>query len=190
VSHPRARARRLLLPALIAALLINVQTAEAFTVSSITGVIGRYGLTDSPAPIGQQAAICFYNTTTFKLAKIEVRGPQVKARNRTSSRDSQWVGWQFIVQQQAPSGTTWATIHSSTVLKALAYDNLAASFADGSWTGPSDPSGKYRLVVVIRWYSPGSSTAIQGQAKVIDSYYESTWNGASYVNESFCLQDY
>jgi len=176
--------------AVFAMLLIGFQPAAAYTVVSRSGATGPYSLTDAAAPFGTQGATCFYGTSSYKLVKIEVRRPQVKARNRTNGRDSQSVGWQFIVQHQTPSGTTWATIYGSTFVKATAYDNLAASFANRSWVAPADPSGRYRLLVVIRWYTPGGSSTIEGQVKVRDQYYKLTWNGNPVLGDGSCLQDY
>ncbi len=184
------RRRLFVLASLVAALLVSVQPAAAFTVLSSTGLTGTYSLTDAASPSGHQSTICYYRTATSKLDKIEVRHPQVKARNRTSGRDHQWVGWQFIVQHQTPSGTTWQTIYGSSFAKADAADNLAAAFANRTWAGPADPTGKYRVLVVIRWYTPGSTSAIQGQVKLRDTYYESKWNGHAIISPDFCLQDY
>lgn len=186
----RHRRSVVVLLSVLAGLLVGVQPAAAYTVVSHTGVLGPYSLTDAGSPIGHQGATCFYKTSTYKLTKIEARRPVVKARNRTSGRDSQWVSWQVIVQHQTPSGTTWATVFASTFTKALAYDNQAAPFANRTWTAPATPTGKYRVLLVIRWYTPGSSSTIQGQVKLRDSFYESKWNGYTHISEGFCLQDY
>jgi hypothetical protein len=68
--------------------------------------------------------------------------------------------------------------------------SLAAAFTNRTWAGPDNPTGKYRVLVVIRWYTPGSSSAIQGQVKLRDAYYESKWNGNAVISPDFCLQDY
>jgi len=180
----------LVLASLVATLLVSVQPAAAFSVLSSTGLTGPYSLADAATPSGHQSVICYYRTATSKLDRIEVRHPQVKGRNRTVGRDHQWDGWQFIVQHQTPSGTTWQTIYASSFAKANAADNLAAAFTNRTWVGPSDPTGKYRVLVVIRWYAPGSTSAIEGQVKLGDSYYESKWNGFAIISPDFCLQDY
>jgi hypothetical protein len=175
---------------LLVALLVGAQPAAAFTVLSSTGLTGPYSLTDASSPTGHQSATCTYATATYKLTKIEVRHPQVKARNRTGHLDRQSTGWQFIVQHQTPSGTTWSTIYSSTFAKATAADNLAAPFVNRTWAAPANPTGKYRIQLVIRWYTPGSSTTIDGHVKLRDAYYESKWNGNALISSGFCLQDY
>ena len=186
----RRRRPLVVLAAILGALLVGVQPAAAFSVLSSTGLTGSYSLTDADSPSGHQSTICSYRTSTYKLTAIEVRHPQVKARNRTSGRDSQWVAWQFIVQNQTPSGTTWQTIYGSAFAKASAADNLAAAFTNRTWVGPADPTGKYRILIVIRWYTPGSTSSIQGQVKLRDLYYESKWNGNAVISQDYCLQDY
>lgn len=188
----RLREAMFVFSSVAALLLIAVQPAAAATVLSHSGTTGPYSLTDAVSPPGHQAVVCNYLLATEKLATVTVRHPQVKAVNRTSGRDSQFVGWQFIVQHRTPSGTAWSTIASSSFVKARAYDNLAAAFTDGTWAASATPSGRYRIILVIRWYTPGSTTAMGGQVKLFDVNYESKWNGNMNINpgEADCLQDY
>jgi hypothetical protein len=189
----RIRSRRRTLSVLASAalvLLIGVQPVAATTLVSKTGVVGSYSLTDAATPAGSQGVTCAYDLVTYHVTSITVRHPSVKARNRTSGRDSQWVGWQYIVQHETPSGTTWQTIYASSFRKAVAKDNLAAAFANRVWPAPADPTGRYRVLIVIRWYAPGSSSVIEGQVKLRDAFYQSTWNGNSVISPDFCLQDY
>jgi len=173
------------------ALLITAEgPAAAFTVTGQSGLTGPYSLTDAMSPAGYQAVVCSYSTAGSKLTLVTAHHPVVKARNRTAGRDSQVVAWQFIVQHATPSGTTFTTLYASPFARAKAYDNLAAPFADRSWQAPPDPTGKYRVVIVVRWYVPGSTTAIAGQVKLRDGFYESRWNGHSIVSPDWCLQDY
>jgi hypothetical protein len=186
----RNRPKLLVIGSALIALLIGAQSVAAATVLSHTGSIGPYSLTDATAPSGHQAVICNYAISNEKLATIVVRRPQVKARNTSSARDSQWVGWQFIVQHETPSGRTWSTISGSSFVKGKAFDNLAAPFTDRTWVGPAVPTGRYRILVVIRWYAPGSTSTIGGQMKLLDQNYESKWNGHAVISQGDCLQDY
>ena len=151
------------LAALLAAILALVPAAPASADTSLdeVGRVGPHALLDSRAFPGVR---CVYGTDT-NLARLRVRPPTMYARDRTSDRDRQWVGWQVLLRFKAEGGT-WSTIKSTSVNKVRAWDDSPAALRTRSVTTPGRAgSGSYRVQVRMLWYKPGSDTTVQGSSR-------------------------
>jgi hypothetical protein len=145
-----------------AALLMAVpSTAAADQPISHSGSMGAHFLNDSQEYPG---VTCRYDDDQ-NMDRVRVRPPAVFARDRTSARDSQWVGWRAELQYRPEDGS-WSTVQQSTVVKARAWDDTAAAFAQRT-VSVARPrgSGSWRVVIRMLWYAPGTSTVRQGIAR-------------------------
>ncbi len=123
--------------------------------------VGPHALLDSRAFPGVE---CVYGTDT-NLVRLRVRPPTMYARDRSSDRDRQWVGWQVDLRFKADRGT-WSTIKHTSVIKVRAWDDTPAAFRTRSVTTPGAAgSGSYRIQVRMLWYKPGSDTTVQGSSR-------------------------
>jgi hypothetical protein len=166
-----SRLRTIVVPvALLAAVLVAAQPAVAATVVGQSGLVGKFAFTDT---MSQPGIACVYNpvNTNQNLSKIVVHGPKIWARNRTAHRDSQTVGWRFIIQNsQAGGAPPWQTFTTSSVVKATSHDDTGVKFGSRTWIAPKNKNVQWRVQIVMRWYKPGSSTTVQGQVKLMDEF--------------------
>jgi hypothetical protein len=147
-------------------------------VTSTSGSHGNYVIADTS---DHPAAHCYYgnaSSSSQDLTKIKIPAPTVYAKDSTSHRDSQKVGWQFVIQHGTsvgsfPSG--WKTSYTSSVVKATGYDNQAASFSSRTWTATPNINRWWRVKIYLLWYQPGSSTTVAGEVKDIVDYYTITY---------------
>ncbi len=162
---------------LIFGLLIAAQPAAAHAAHT-SGSPGSYSVIDTET---NQSVHCFYPSASHAnndLSKIKIKPPKLYAKNRTSGVDSQWVGWQFSIQHgttvgSAPAG--WTTYYKSSVMKAVAKDNQAASFTTKTWIAGNHINRWWRVKLLMFWYAPGSKTKISGQVNWIVDYYAITY---------------
>lgn len=188
--------RRNLRPALalgttLLAVMLAAQPAAAYTEPVETGHVGEYELNDDETPL--RGANCLYETGSFDLDKISIRGPHnVHSSDGLPINQKQKVGWRYIIQRQLPPGTgTWSDYHqSSWVYKLVDGNTHPGQFARRTWTAPEAPTGQFRVLIRIKWVKPGTATKTWGTAKTRYEWYKSKWNGNSYVSQDRCLQDY
>jgi hypothetical protein len=81
------------------------------------------------------------------------------------------VGWRVILQQ-TPDDINygkWYTVFTSSVVKATASDTVKAAFTHRKFDVPFNTF--VRAHVQLLWYTPGSSTTVQGwQLRSVDHY--------------------
>jgi hypothetical protein len=135
--------------------------ATADTPVSHSGTFGPHALIDSPEYPG---ATCRYNSDQ-NLDRVRVRPPVVLARDRTSGRDAQWVGW-IVELQYRPDGSSFTTVQKSSVVKVTAWDDSPAPFRQRT-VSVARPrgSGSWRVVSRMIWYRPGTTGTWQGTAR-------------------------
>ena len=159
------------------ALMMTAQPVAA-GVASTSGSPGQYTVTDTQTNPG---AHCFYPSASHAnndLSKIKVSAPTMFAKNSTSGVDTQWVGWQFSIQHGTTVGSGpagWTTYYKSSIVKAVARDNQAASFTTRTWIAGNHINRWWRVKVLMFWYKPGSKTKISGQVNWIIDYYKITY---------------
>lgn len=159
---------------------------------STSGKTGPFVITDR---LDRPGVSCTYdaggpNDMGNDLDLMEARGPRVFARDRTTRRDSQPVSVTYVFQRSALEGGTggWTTTKATKPLKKVAYDDQAARFPLRSWLNPIEADYHFRVLVVIRWYKPGS-TEILGKTKQRYQYYAVNWTGPSFVEQDRCLPE-
>lgn len=165
------------------AMLLSLALAApvtADTPGSHVGPMGRHHLADNEDNPGVG---CFYNSGNT-LTKVVVESPFVYARNRTSSRDRQLVGWVFRVQEGDPATGYPTTLYTSPVQRAYAYDNTVAPFTRRSATVPGLASKSYRIHVSMYAYT--ASNAIEGRATHIVDWYHGASFEPSYGPAGYC----
>ena len=151
---------------LIGALLAIPSSAAADTPVAHWGSYGPHYLTDT---VEYPGVSCHFNEN-YTLDRVRVRPPVIYAKDRGPGTDSQWVGWQVIVRGRAYDETAWHTVSVSSIVKAKASDNQAASFKVRNV-----PVFHLEVKVAIKmiWYKPGSSTTIAGWARHrVDNYQD------------------
>jgi hypothetical protein len=165
----------------VAGMLVLPSVASADVPVSHRGSVGAHSLTDSQEYPG---ASCWYDRD-MNVARVKVRPPTVFARDRSSSRDHQSVGWVVELRYQGPGGGSWSTVQKSSVATATAWDDTAAPFRTRSVTiAHPKGSGSWQVVVRMLWYKPGTSSVWQGTARHRVSFYDYPLAGPGDV--AFC----
>ncbi len=157
---------------LAAALVLSVAgTAVADTPLGHSGRYGPHSLTDSGESAG---ARCVFDADLF-LSRIKVLPPTIFARDRTSSRDSQWVGWRLDLRYRDGEGGGWGTVTHTSFVKAKAYDDMPAALATRSIPiGDQVGGGEFQVIVRMQWYQPGHADTWEGTARHLVDHYRST----------------
>ena len=155
--HSRRRAAAALVAATIA-LILTAGPTFADTSVDHWGKFGPHYLTDTTEYPG---GICHFNSSVT-LDGIRVRPPVIYARDLVKGRDTQWVGWQIIVRARGLGETTWRTVSTTSVVKAVAHDDQPASL---SMRTAAVHHLQAKVIVKMLWYQPGSSSVVQGWAK-------------------------
>jgi hypothetical protein len=161
----RTLTRALALP--VALLFMIGGNAVADAPVGHSGITGAHSLTDSAEAAG---ARCYYNDD-LNVDRISVMPPTMFARNRTSGRDRQWVGWRIELRYQ-PLGGSWRTLKTTDVVRVKAWDDIPAPLrrTTVAVTHPVG-SGAYQVIVRMTWYRPGTSTVWQGTARHAVEHY-------------------
>ena len=153
----------------VAATLVLPSVTRADVPVSHRGSVGAHSLTDSQEYPG---ASCRYDRD-MNVARVTVRPPTVFARDRSTGRDHQSVGWVVELQYQPASGGSWSTVQKSSVATATAWDDTPAPLRQRSVTiAHPKGSGSWRVVVRMLWYRPGTSGVWQGTARHRVSAYD------------------
>ncbi len=151
---------------LICALLAIPSAAAADTPVAHSGSYGPHYLTDT---VEYPGAYCHFNEN-YTLDRVRVRPPVIYAKDRGTGKDSQWVGWQVIVRGRAFDETAWHTVSVSSIVKAVASDDRAASLR---MRNIPVFHLEARVTIKMIWYKPGSSTTIAGWARHrVDNYQD------------------
>ena len=157
----------------LALALAGTAGVSADTLLDHHGPTGSASLHDQNVD-GQGGARCDYSFSDARdggAATIRIRAPRVLARNRTAGTDHQVVGWRVILQQ-TPDDLhfgTWYTVFRSPVVKASATDTVKAAFTPRKFNVPFNTFVRAR--VQLFWYTPGSSSVVQGwQLRSVDHY--------------------
>jgi len=140
-------------------------TAFADTEFGHTGRVDAHRLRDI---FGYPGARCLYTGSqgSETLTSLVIRSPVVHARNATSGRDYQAVGWRARLQK-LQSGS-WTNVAVTDVERELATDLFPAEFSRKS-IAVSSP-GRYRTLVVMYWYSPEATTVVGRAVHRVDHY--------------------
>lgn len=169
---------RVLGPTTLVGLLLLIPTTVSAGVIGQSGLRGPYAITDKSTSPG---GVCLHDPNNqHNLLGIEVRGPKVKARDITPGVDHQWVGFTMTVQRYENDGNWHAWVIMSYA-KQYAADNAWTTFSnrrdkeDGGFR-----AGHYRAVITVVWFTPGSSTTIQGRLGWAVNHY-SQKNGANSI---------
>lgn len=166
---------------------LTIGTALALAVSSVAVAdtplgddlqVGEHRLRDSASKAGVK---CFYLISDDRdgPATIRVRAPRVFARDRTSGRDSQKVGWQVTVRY-SDDGTNFSTLFTSSVQKATTTDASVAPFT------ARDLHVTDLLFIRVRirmyWFRPGTNNEVEGSSFHEVDYYD------TYIDGTFSSQ--
>lgn len=169
VSVMRIRSRSVLLGlSLVGALVATPGVVAADTPISHSGSVGPHQLADSAEYPG---VTCRYNNLQ-NLYGVRVRAPLMLARDRSSARDRQLVSWRFRLQRATPESNIWTTLYSGPVQRAYALDDASAAFTTQSSTFVTKPANRYRIMISMFWYAPGTTT-VQGVANHLIDWYSS-----------------
>jgi hypothetical protein len=185
------RSGRLLgLIASLALAALTASPASAAVVVDTTGSHGRYAVKDND---NHQGARCAYETASLDLDRITVHGPTVWARDKTSHRDGQWVGWNLLVQKRPAAGGAWSTVHTSTTDEGYAYDDAPASFDQQTWKAPEHlGNASWRIEVVLTWYHfvETGPQPVEGTVTLRLKHYTDRWNGNIYPDQPLCVSHF
>ncbi|MEO7119222.1 MAG: hypothetical protein ABIZ34_09660, partial [Candidatus Limnocylindrales bacterium] len=119
------------------------------------------------------------------LNKITVRPPQNVHGNYSNYTK---VEWRFKVQRDAMYSANWALIYTSSWQSDTANDQLPANgFSRRPWVAGENPSGRFRVLIEIRWWHNGS---IEGSVRERLQWYKqkgsmSTFEGMGYCNPNY-----
>lgn len=189
------RLRSGLLVAVVAGVVVigSGDPAAAAVPISEQGKTGTYVIVDTEARPG---VTCMYDAggggaQGNDIDIMEARGPRIFARDRSSRRDRQAVGVRFIFQRSVNEGGTggWQAAKTTSMQKKTASDDQPAVFGKRSWLVPIEEDVHFRTVVILTWFKPGSTTRIQGTAKLRFVHYLVEWAGAPFVEQDRCLPE-
>lgn len=157
------------------------------------GKIGTFTIPDSDTTPGGR---CVYDAggpgdQGNDIDIMEVRGPTVFARDRSSERDRQTVGVKVIFQHSANEGGSggWVNGETTDLVKKVAFDDQAATFRKRTWVVPIEEDFHFRALVKIVWFKPGSSSQSQGSTKQRYVYYRVVQGGPQGVELDRCLPE-
>jgi hypothetical protein len=153
--------------AAVLALAFGVQPALAATIiSGPTGSTGDFDVFDTQ--LGLKGAKCVYEGSgDFELDKIKVRPPRVYGAYANKT----WVGWRFKILRRAVN-VDWHTVYTSSIQKDRASNSIAADdFTWRTWFAPQNPTGAFKVRIVIFWYAPGTQTTKEGKVVVEYDWY-------------------
>lgn len=177
--------RAVVLAASVLALSLGAQPALAATQIKDTG---RTGYSEVSEPGG----VCRYRDGNSRLKFINVFYPSSVHGDYPPTQPRTWVGWRFNVLRSTDSGTTWNKIYTSPTQKDRANDAIPADgFTNMRWYASLNPSGWYKVRVVILFYAPGSQTNVEG--KTIwesDSFWARKGNQTYMTAGSYCTGTY
>ena len=139
-----------------------------------SGHYGTHMLLDNSEYAG---ATCVYDSS-HALHKINIRRPIAFAFDRTSSTDTEWVGWRYVIEDNTGKVSTvayfdWPNVAVGPTHKAKATDQANAQWKPMTYTFPSTPPVGYfyRVSIQMFWYHP-SQTAVDGKAlDVVVNYH-------------------
>ena len=135
------------------------------------GHTGAHSLTDSAEYAG---ARCRYDSDS-NVERVDVMPPTMFARNRTSGRDQQWVGWRVELRYRPVDGS-WSTIRTSSLVKVRAWDDTPAALGARSITVAHPVgSGDYRVFVRMTWYRHGTSSVWRARRDMRSSTTPILW---------------
>jgi hypothetical protein len=151
----------------LAVLALAAGPAMADTELGHTGKVGWHYLNDSS---GYPGVTCAYDMNSGWIMSFDVGEPNVWARDITSSRDHQQVGWRFIIKHKAVGGSSWKSFYKSSIMKVTAYDNQSAYFPHGT-ASPylAQDYSTYQVRIKMFWYRNGS---VEGTALHRVDFYE------------------
>ncbi len=178
--------RRSLVIALASLVALVVAASPVLAGSEDIGKVGAWRLRDTASKPG---VTCYYDASTELLTSMFIRAPKVWARDVTTSRDRQKVGWRYFIRElEGPESVK--TVYKSPIMTARAYDNQPAAF-QGVHHAPtidrnSDP---HYVAVKLFWYRNGS---IEGKTLQQDlEHYQATIEGSGETRPSvFCPNGY
>lgn len=188
----RTRARALLGIALALGVLVisaSPVAAERILNDCTAGeTCGYWEVGDTGPGAGPAGAVCKYENGSFDLDFISIRPPLMHGAysNKTP------VEWRYKIRRQPVSGAQpFSVIYTSTWQSAMANDAIPAyagsGFARRYWYAPENPHGFFQVLVEMRWKHSG---AVEGFVRVQYEWYKALWNGNSYKNNEYCLEDY
>ncbi len=164
ISHVRVA-----LVAVLFALVMGASPALAKTEISHTGTRGNWSLKDTHRKPGVTCDYSIYGD----LYQIKAKAPKVFG----SHAGQTWVGWKYKIMRS--TGSRWHVIDRSDVQKDMASRTAAADgFSRRVWDGFGvDPpaNARYKVRLVILFYAPGSTTAVEGKVVVEDDWYKETY---------------
>lgn len=184
---PRLRGAAAIALALAASVLVSGPVSAATTIVNCNGNCGDYMVTDSAADKG---ATCKYENGSYDLDFIAVRPPSMEGPYNYNTR----VEWQFKVLRSTNFGSSYTLFYSSGWQGAMAMNGSPAyaghGFSRRTWNAPENPTGYFKVRVLMRWRSGGASSSIIGNAKVEYDHYTGKWYGNSDYRMDHCIQDW
>ncbi len=151
-----------------------------------SGVVGRWSLIDTSDYPG--ATCVFHNfNPQDNLFRIRVRAPVIYAINSTPGRDTETVGWRWIIQSSTDSGQTWPVVAKGPIAKAFATDTYNAQWKSltSTWNLPSNSvAGAFRVQVVAFWYTKTGATRSTDRQLVL--HYVDRYGGQDHELNTFC----
>jgi hypothetical protein len=160
---------------------------------STEGQIGTFTIPDSMTTPGGK---CIYDAggpgdQGNDIDIMEVAGPKVFARDRSSERDRQTVGVKVIFQHSVNEGGSGGFVNGEVtdLVKRVAFDDQAAKFKKETWVVPIEEDFHFRALVKIVWFKPGTTSQKQGSTKQRYVFYRVVHGGPQGVEQDRCLPE-
>lgn len=161
------RGLRAPMSALLAMLLMALPgTAVADRSGNESGQTGAHHLVDTADTPGAWCGYTFDDEYAL-LYLVRVQPPVVFARDRTTARDAQRVGWRVVLTALDGGGRSWV-VATSRWRRATAWDDSPAAFTPRIVPVPHPdfmtdwPS--IRAWVQLRWYAPDDPHRVVGSS--------------------------
>jgi hypothetical protein len=161
---------------LLLASAVAAPSVGAFQEKANAGSTGLYTIPDEALSPG---AVCRYENNPGK------RGDET---NRISSRlmwthgpgeRMSWVGHRIIIKKKRGASYPWKTAWKSPITKQRASDSEVAFFKAKHYRTPESHNKRYRLVVELTFYTPGSKTKQVGRVRGAVEVHKHALSGQS-----------
>src|SRR5690606_27071203 len=130
-----------------------------------TGQTGRHRLADMYDSPGAVCDIVLPGRESLGETWLRVNPPVMFARDRTSGRDEQQVGWRATVSALNARTGAWQVVRHSPTTRATASDDLASYFNGQGWlAGFPLTRATYSVTVEMLWYDPADPSQVEGTA--------------------------
>lgn len=180
------RSPRGLLSAMVALAMVAGVSAPAGAWSELSNT-GNTGYYEGPDQRYAKGAVCRYDSD-FDLVSIAIKPPS--AHSYTDG--TQKIGYRYIIERDTqPYDDDYVLYYRSTFVYDTATQLAITGFKTRTFSGfPGNPSGNWRVRVVLKWVKPGTSTKTAGLVHGVIDSYKAVRDPFTHPSSGYCSESY